>query len=538
MRAPWKFGAQFPGGVCIDFERDERHELRALPEAEAARLVHVVLESFAPSAHADPRAAAAHLPEGAGNALLDLVSALPSELPLDIDRVLDAGASLERQLTREAVAWTLARAGAERVLDGLARRILGSSGEQRRRELTWLRDIARAMAAPPVYRGVGGGERAPKPRPLVSDGFRAGMARSRGPLDLSIEATIDESLDADIDEELDLIDEAEAPEDAAAPLPLPLGGPPVIAPPADAPSTAPAPRSAAAHHPSRPESLDASDPVDVAVFCPGEVARESSFLVQVFLYPPTSDAEVAAEAREADDSAQRRGRLTLPLDLPVGTRVDLRLEMPALGVLEPDAVVVWRGRSASAQFDVSVPAMAAIAQAIGRVRIAIAGTPTATLRFVVKVVAAGTAPRPAESRDLRARRYRNAFVSYSSEDRAEVLRRVQAFRIAGLSVFQDILDLKPGELWERALYRYIDECDVFLLFWSRAAAASPWVQKEIEYALARKADDHEGPPDIQPVPLEGPPLVPPPPGLRAVHFNDALLAHIQAADRAATAPRA
>ena len=49
-------------------------------------------------------------------------------------------------------------------------------------------------------------------------------------------------------------------------------------------------------------------------------------------------------------------------------------------------------------------------------------------------------------------------------DRPEVLRRVQAFRIAGLSVLQDTLDLDPGERWEQELYRQIDTCDVFLLF--------------------------------------------------------------------------
>ena len=132
-------------------------------------------------------------------------------------------------------------------------------------------------------------------------------------------------------------------------------------------------------------------------------------------------------------------------------------------------------------------------------------------------------------REIEAIRYRRAFVSYSSQDRAEVLRRVQAFRIAGLSVLQDVLDLKPGERWERALYHEIDVCDVFLLFWSHAAAASEWVAKEIAYALALKAGSDDRPPAIQPVPIEGPPVPPPPETLRHLHFNDALLAQIQTA---------
>jgi hypothetical protein len=106
-------------------------------------------------------------------------------------------------------------------------------------------------------------------------------------------------------------------------------------------------------------------------------------------------------------------------------------------------------------------------------------------------------------------------------------------KIAGLSVFQDILDLEPGERWARELYREIDNCDVFLLFWSRAAAASEWVAKEIAYALDRKAGADDKPPAIQPVPIEGPPRPAPPEVLRHLHFNDALLAHIQAATASA-----
>lgn len=284
-------------------------------------------------------------------------------------------------------------------------------------------------------------------------------------------------------------------------------------------------------------SATGAEPVDTAVFCPPQVARDSVFLVQVYLYSPDAATEVDAQAQQADEASERRGTYSLPLDLLPGTRVDLHLEIPTLTVSEPDAVLVWHGRTTAAQFEVVAPADAANAQVIGRVRIAVAGVPAGTLRFQVGLTAAGTSPRAAGACELRARRYRRAFVSYSSQDRAEVLRRVQAFRIAGLSVFQDILDLDPGERWERALYREIDRCDVFLLFWSHAAADSKWVGKEIEYAVARKQGNEERPPDIQPVPIEGPPIVPPPGSLKGLHFNDALLAHIRAAEATAVHQR-
>ncbi|TKD33057.1 toll/interleukin-1 receptor domain-containing protein [Azotobacter chroococcum] len=254
-------------------------------------------------------------------------------------------------------------------------------------------------------------------------------------------------------------------------------------------------------------------------------------MVQVFLYPPKAARSIKAQAQQADQTAELRGTYSLPLELPRGTQVDLHLEMPALAVVEPDAVLVWRGQPIVAQFEVGVPADAAGTNAIGRVRIAVSGVPVGTLRFQVVLTDAGTTQGKAGACALETRRYHRAFVSYSSKDRAEVLRRVQAFRIAGISVFQDILDLEPGQRWEKELYREIDNCDVFLLFWSQSAAESEWVGKEIDYAVARKGGNDGNPPDIQPVPIEGPPIPQPPACLRALHFNDALLAHIASASK-------
>jgi hypothetical protein len=266
--------------------------------------------------------------------------------------------------------------------------------------------------------------------------------------------------------------------------------------------------------------------VETAVFCPAAVAKASVFLVQVFLYPPGGETAVSAAARSADEKAVHRGSYSLPLNLPHGTRIDVHLDFAALSVAEPDAVIVWRGRAASVQFEAAVPRDATQSAAIGRVRFALGGVPAGTLRFQVGLLDAEEVSAPVARRPTQGLKYRQAFVSYSSADRAEVLRRVQAFKIAGISVFQDILDLDPGERWDRALYREIDRCDVFFLFWSRAAAASEWVTKEIEYALSRQQGDESRPPEIQPVPIEGPPVVPPPRNLSHLHFNDALLAHI------------
>jgi len=104
-----------------------------------------------------------------------------------------------------------------------------------------------------------------------------------------------------------------------------------------------------------------------------------------------------------------------------------------------------------------------------------------------------------------------------------VLKRVQMLTLLRIGYFQDVLHLKPGDRWERKLYRHIDKCDLFLLFWSTAAKRSQWVLKEVRYALKRKGGDHLAPPQIHPVIIEGPPAPEPPDELAHLHFNDKLI---------------
>ena len=107
------------------------------------------------------------------------------------------------------------------------------------------------------------------------------------------------------------------------------------------------------------------------------------------------------------------------------------------------------------------------------------------------------------------------------------MKRVQMLARCQISFFQDILALEPGERWERKLYEYIDQCDVFMLFWSSASKESEWVRKEVEYALKRKGTAESALPEIVPIPLEGPPIPLPPPELSHIHFNDRLLYYMQ-----------
>jgi hypothetical protein len=199
---------------------------------------------------------------------------------------------------------------------------------------------------------------------------------------------------------------------------------------------------------------------------------------------------------------------------------------------EPLQSVVWRGEPCGCQFLLNVPEDISKTSIHIRVRVFLFKIPVGSLRFTLGITRTPqrtqTLPR---LRGAMARRYGRAFLSYASADRPEVLKRAQALSAVGIAFFQDILSLEPGERWERRLNEEIDRCDLFLLFWSNAAARSEWVKREIDFALARQDAVACEEPDITPIILEGPPVPQPiPPRLAHLHFNDQKRYFIAAAE--------
>ncbi len=152
------------------------------------------------------------------------------------------------------------------------------------------------------------------------------------------------------------------------------------------------------------------------------------------------------------------------------------------------------------QFAVFVPEEFERRSVIGTVTVSRGGIPIGHLKWKMVI-------GPIEGEDAAAlaaqgeyvARYRQAFISYSSADRRDVLARVQLLRTLGIGYFQDVLDLDPGDRWERELYREIEHCDLFLLFWSESAKQSTWVRREVDAAL-KLAHQHTpfGPPGTAP----------------------------------------
>ncbi len=282
--------------------------------------------------------------------------------------------------------------------------------------------------------------------------------------------------------------------------------------------------------PAATQSAEAqTDLVDCSVFAPPRAAPDTRIMVQAFLHLVEQSDRVAFMAATMDDTAKLRGIQTLQVPIPRGTHVRVVLDGQGLLVDEPIQTLVWRGEPNVAAFSCMVPADTAPGTIHPVVRLYLGDEPVGRILFKLEIAA------PTRSRELlpgpemtgtSARRYRQAFLSYASEDRVEVLKRAQALKLANIGFFQDVLSLEPGERYERRLYEKIDEADLFMLFWSRHARASEWVAKEIAHARSSQQRTSDALPDIVPVVLDDPRDAPPPELLGDRHFNDTIAALI------------
>jgi hypothetical protein len=226
---------------------------------------------------------------------------------------------------------------------------------------------------------------------------------------------------------------------------------------------------------------------------------------------------------QADRSTEPRGKATLKSNIARGQNVGIVLEAPELHVDEPRQELEWTGETARCSFLVTAPADARRESYQLRARIFLDQAPIGYVRFTISVVDADTSIAVAAVPVGEvAYHYGRVFLSYASADRLEVLKSAKTLKAANIEFFQDILELEPGERWERRLFEEIEKCDLFLLFWSSHAARSEWVLREVRHALAQQNSSKERLPHITPVALEGPPVPLPPDELKHLHFNDVL----------------
>ena len=255
--------------------------------------------------------------------------------------------------------------------------------------------------------------------------------------------------------------------------------------------------------------------VQFTVVSPSALAPGASAWVVVWAYRE-KDRDLVLQRLQMP--ARETETAHLPRPNAESTALTLRVEVEGAMHQAWERSVAWSGRILEEGFRIAVPRQAAPGPVAGLVTVYAHGLKVATLRFGFVVGAeAGAAPKVASVEH----RPRRAVACYASADRDEVLARIQGMQtvMPELEVFMDVVSLRPGQDWERRLREEISSRDCIYLFWSRNAAESKEVEKEWRWALETRGRGF-----IEPVPLVSPEVVPPPPELAGIHFNDWTLA--------------
>lgn len=249
------------------------------------------------------------------------------------------------------------------------------------------------------------------------------------------------------------------------------------------PPTLPGGRSAAS------QPLTALERVAFASYYPKETqpGKTIPLLVYLALDEAGALAKVAAQAAERLAGrldqyrpATAEDRLTMRR----GTKLRIVPTIPGFRVNPQWMDVTWDEDAQQHEFSVRAESAPEDQAVVGAVRVYQGLTLRAEIPLSIFVTrAAGAARTPTDFASAIARAYRKVFASYSHQDTPVVESCEAAAQALGDRYLRDVITLQSGQQWNQRLMQMIVEADVFQLFWSRNAAASPAVREEWTYAL-------------------------------------------------------
>jgi hypothetical protein len=192
---------------------------------------------------------------------------------------------------------------------------------------------------------------------------------------------------------------------------------------------------------------------------------------------PAQGAEVSERAVRALDLAVAPMAALAPDGQGPAVALQLRID----GVLPASPWRLgWNGQPARVRVPVPVPPDAWPGAHAAQVRLAVEGLPIGELSFVLWVQPGAAVEAPPENLHAVRRMLRSAYAAYATEDLEAVRARVRAARAVapGLEVFLDAPLLRSSGQWRDRIEHECGRRERLFLFWSAAAAESPWVDYE------------------------------------------------------------
>ena len=260
-----------------------------------------------------------------------------------------------------------------------------------------------------------------------------------------------------------------------------------------------------------------ADDVQFRAAAPASLTRGEYFTVKVMMYREDDHQRADREQLALADKVKSASSSIFQAAKNESFRI--ALQSPDIPMDTETANLVWNGIYATADMEVLLP------ENYDRRQLRLTGRIYSGIAVLTDLKLTLQVDSPAPQQPVVEKcRMCSAFISYASQDRAKVVARIQGIQLSrpDMDLFFDAESLRRGEHWEQRLYKEIEDRDLFYLFWSRNAAGSSWVSKELEFAM-----EHKGPAAVEPVPLEDPAICPPPACLQDRHFNDWTLRYLR-----------
>lgn len=232
----------------------------------------------------------------------------------------------------------------------------------------------------------------------------------------------------------------------------------------------------------RPLKVFDKNSVYSSIFAPAEVKRKSHLQVQVYLHLSEEDEKVKSLAKESDKNAERRDYIPLSLKLKKGDKVDVEFNIYGETRLASERKsIIWQGSFAKCTFDYFVPKDIDVEELSCEANLFVNGAMIGEMRFLTQIVEVPRNLNP----EILSHRFNRIFISYAHQDAQQIKLLALAYKAQGVDYFYDRDSLAPGDVYEEKIFDYIDSSDLFVLCWSKNAAASDYVAKEKGRALLR-----------------------------------------------------